>query len=157
MVALLEVESDEEYKIAIELFKEYVAQINVDLSFQNFDREIKDIKYQYSRPNGVLIIGYDMENKAIGCFGIRRFADSICELKRMYLRKEVRGLGLGKKMLEKSNEIGKELNYRKMCLDTLQTMEFAIGLYEKNGFYEIDPYRFNPIEGTKYFEIKLRE
>jgi ribosomal protein S18 acetylase RimI-like enzyme len=36
-------------------------------------------------------------------------------------------------------------------------MEFAIGLYEKNGFYEIDPYRFNPIEGTKYFEIKLRE
>jgi hypothetical protein len=107
MVALLEVESDEEYKIAIELFKEYVAQINVDLSFQNFDREIKDIKYQYSRPNGVLIIGYDMENKAIGCFGIRRFADSICELKRMYLRKEVRGLGWAIKCWKNRMKSGK--------------------------------------------------
>ena len=42
-----------------------------------------------------------------------------------------------------------------MRLDTLPTMKAAIGLYKKTGFYEIPAYRFNPIEGTKYFEMAL--
>ena len=40
MIELLEVQSDYEYKIAIQLIKEYASQIDVDLSFQNFDKEI---------------------------------------------------------------------------------------------------------------------
>lgn len=73
----------------------------------------------------------------------------------MYLKSTYRGLGLGKKLLQKSIEIAKELGYTKMRLGTLPTMQAAIGLYKSIGFYEIAPYRFNPIEGTKYFEIIL--
>lgn len=157
MIKLLEAKSDKEYKIAIKLFKEYASQIGVDLSFQHFDKEILEIEKQYSKPNGQIIIAYDNAENPIGCFGIRKFADSICELKRMYLKKEVRGKGIGKKLLVKAIRSGKELNYKTMRLDTLPTMKSAIKLYKKIGFYEIDAYRFNPIEGTKYFEIQLKE
>ena len=154
---LKEVKSHKEYKAAISLFKEYVSQINVDLSFQNFDKEIKEIKSQYSRPHGAIFIAYDFGKVPIGCSGLRRFEDSICELKRMYLKKEFRGRGIGKRLLIKSIEVGKELGYEKMRLDTLPSMESAIRLYKKIGFYEIKAYRFNPVEGTKYFEIQLTE
>ena len=91
----------------------------------------------------------------LGCFGIRRFEGTVCELKRMYLKKEVRGFGIGRLMLGKSFELGKELGYQKMRLDTLPTMKSAIALYNLMGFYEIEPYRFNPIKGAKFFEINL--
>lgn len=157
MVELLEAKSGDDYKTAIALFKEYAAQLGVDLSFQKFDQEILEIEQQYSRPSGVLFIAYDLDKKPMGCFGIRQFEDSICELKRMYLKQELRGKGIGKILLEKAIEVGKELKYDSMRLDTLPSMASAIGLYQKVGFYEIEPYRFNPIEGTKFFEIQLKE
>ena len=155
MVKLIEVKSSREYKIAIRLFKEYAAQIDVDLSFQNFNQEIINIENQYCRPKGIIYLALNNNEKPIGCFGIRVFEDSICELKRMYLKKEYRRLGLGKLLLKKSIEVGKALNYKKMRLDTLPSMQAAISLYEQIGFYEIAAYRFNPIVGTKYFEIVL--
>lgn len=157
MIELIEVKSDESYQIATELFKEYAAQIGVDLTFQNFNQELANIKQQYARPKGVLYIAYDKVQTPIGCFGIRSFEDAICELKRMYLKSAYRGLGIGKQLLLKSIALGKELGYTKMRLDTLPTMQSAIGLYQSIGFYEIAPYRFNPIEGTKYFEILLED
>lgn len=155
MIELIEVKSNEGYELAKELFKEYSSKIGVDLSFQNFEQELLNIKSQYARPKGIIYIAYNNKEESIGCFGIRAFDDSVCELKRMYLKNAYRGLGIGKKLLEKSIEVAKELDYQKMRLDTLPTMHSAISLYEKMGFYEIDPYRFNPIEGTKYFEIAL--
>ena len=155
MERLVAVKSSKEYKIAISLFKEYALQLGVDLSFQNFNQELQNIEQQYAKPNGVLYIVFDNNEKAIGCFGIRMFEDAICELKRMYVNKNYRGQGLGKRLLIKSIEVGKELGYKKMRLDTLPTMKAAIGLYKKTGFYEIPAYRFNPIEGIKYFEMAL--
>ena len=157
MTELTEAKSDKEYKTAIQLFKEYASQIGVDLEFQNFSKEIENIQNQYSRPKGVIFIASHNKIKNMGCFGIRELENAICELKSMYLKKEARGRGIGKMMLEKSIEVGKELGYKRMRLDTLPTMHSAIGLYEKMGFYEIQSYRFNPIEGTKYFEINLEE
>lgn len=152
-----EAKSKKEYQIAVELFTEYASQIGVDLGFQDFDSEIQNIESQYSRPNGVVFIVYHDREQPIGCFGIRSFEDAICELKRMYIKEEARGRGIGKRILHKSLKIAKELGYKTMRLDTLPDMHSAIGLYKKIGFYEIEPYRFNPIKGTKYFEINLND
>lgn len=157
MVKLIEAKSKNDFITAIQLFNEYASQIGVDLEFQNFSTEIENIEEQYSRPKGVLLIAVNDKTLPIGCFAIRELEASICELKRMYLRVETRGLGIGTKMLKESIAIGKELGYEKMRLDTLPTMDSAIALYQKMGFYEIEPYRFNPIKGTKYFEVKLFE
>lgn len=155
MIELTEAKSKEEFKTGVDLFQEYATQLGVDLEFQNFREETHNIETQYSRPDGALFIADNDLKKVMGCFGVRSLEQSICELKRMYLRKEARGMGIGKQLLIKSLEVGKELGFKKMRLDTLPTMESAIGLYIKMGFCEIDPYRYNPIDGTKYFEIAL--
>jgi ribosomal protein S18 acetylase RimI-like enzyme len=157
IIKLTEAKSSSDYEIAIKLFKEYASQIGIDLGFQNFNEEIENLESKYSRPKGVIYIAYNDENSPVGCFGIRAFDSTICELKRMYLKEEARGLGIGKLMMKKSITVAKELGYDKMRLDTLSSMLPAVGLYEKSGFYEIEPYYFNPIEEAKYFEISLNE
>ncbi len=154
---LKEVQSPEGYDTAVNLFKEYAQEIGVDLEFQNFKKELENIEQQYSRPYGVIILATSEDNRVLGCFGIRKLEDTICELKRMYIRKNARGMSIGKQMLAKAIEIGIELGYAKMRLDTLPSMSAAIGLYEKMGFYPIEPYRYNPIEGTRYYELRLNE
>lgn len=156
MINLIEAKSLNDYRLAVELFKEYASHIKIDLAFQNFEKEIENLEAQYSKPKGIIYLAYKYQSTPVGCFGIRAFDGEICELKRMYLKNEARGLGIGKQMLEKAIEAGEELGYKKMRLDTLSTMHKAIHLYEKAGFYEIAPYRFNPIDGAKYFEIELK-
>ena len=152
---LKEAKSFEEYQLVAELFKEYAAQIGHDLAFQNFNEELQKIESHYSPPGGSIFIAYNEEGTPVGCFGIRKLDSSICELKRTYLKKEFRGLGIGNLLLRKAIEVARELGYQKMRLDTLPTMDSAIKLYEKTGFYKIEPYRFNPIEGALYYEFKL--
>ena len=155
MITLTPATTLAQYKAAAKLIQAYATQLNVDLSFQNFDQELKELTIQYARPKGILYLAYDQDQNPVGCFGIRAFENNICELKRMYLKASVRGMGIGKLLLTKAIKAGKELGYNTMRLDTLPSMQSAIGLYQKMGFYEIPPYRFNPIAGTKYFEIQL--
>jgi GNAT superfamily N-acetyltransferase len=155
MIKLRSAQTENDYALAKDLFVEYASQLGVDLSFQNFSNELEKIRTEYGPPTGVIILVFDEEENAIGCFAIRKFQDSVCELKRMYLRNEFQGKGIGKVMLKKAITIGSELGYERMRLDTLPTMESAIQLYSKVRFYEIEPYRFNPVQGTKYFEIQL--
>lgn len=157
MITLTVATTPVQYKTAAKLFQEYATQLNVDLSFQNFEQELKDLKTQYAHPKGILYLAYDQHQNAVGCFGIRAFENTTCELKRMYLKASMRGMGIGKLLLTKAIEASKELGYNTMRLDTLPSMQSAIGLYQQMGFYEIAAYRFNPVVGTKYFEILLNK
>ncbi|SDM74382.1 Ribosomal protein S18 acetylase RimI [Catalinimonas alkaloidigena] len=154
MITIQEATNPEAYRIAATLFQEYAAQLGVDLGFQHFTEELATLERQYARPHGVLFVAYE-DARPLGCVGIRRLDDSVCELKRMYLRQETRGRGLGKRLLAHALEAGRSLGYSTMRLDTLPTMQTALALYTRAGFYEIAPYRVNPIVGTRYLEIKL--
>lgn len=147
--------SNQEFEIGKNLFRAYAKELGLDLAFQNFDYELENMQRQYCEPEGTLLIVYLKNSQPIGCFGIRKLDDTICELKRMYLDSKFRGRGIGKKLMEESIKIGSKLGYKKIRLDTLSTMKSAIGLYKKYGFYEIEPYRYNPIEGAIYFEKRL--
>lgn len=155
MVEFRKAQSENDYVLARELFVEYASTLGVDLAFQNFSNELENISAEYGPPARCIYFVYTLDGFAIGCFAIRKFEDSICELKRMYLRRDFQGKGIGKLMLRKAMAVAKELGYKHMRLDTLPTMESAIRLYNAIGFYEILPYRFNPVAGTKYFEIEL--
>ena len=136
-----EANSTEDYQLAGQLFQEYADQIGVDLEFQNFKEELNKLQLQYTRPQGVLFLVKDQNGTPLGCFAIRVLEGHVCELKRMYLRKEGRGKGVGKQMLNCAIETARQLGYKKMRLDTLPTMNRAIALYMQAGFYEIDSYR----------------
>ncbi len=136
------------------LFKEYAESLGVDLSFQDFEAELKTLHRQYNKPAGALLLAMN-EGIAIGCTGIRRLDEQTAELKRMYVQDAYRGLGIGVALLEQSLQLAKELGYKQIRLDTLKNMTKAQELYTSFGFYEIPSYRFNPLEGTIYMEKKL--
>ncbi|MCF0040501.1 GNAT family N-acetyltransferase [Dyadobacter fanqingshengii] len=144
-------ETDEEFEQARELFTEYANSLDIDLSFQNFTKELESVRQQYYQPTGALLLVYK-DIQLAGCAGIRRLDDDTSELKRMYVRPDFRGFGLGKKLLDRAIATAAALGYKKIRLDTLSSMTKARNLYESSGFEPIDPYYFNPIEDTIYME-----
>jgi putative acetyltransferase len=74
----------------------------------------------------------------------------------MFVKPEFRKYKTGKNLLELAINIARDLNYLFIRLDTLATMTHAQNLYRSFGFYEIAPYRFNPLSGTIFMEKKLR-
>jgi len=139
-----------------ELFLEYSESLGFDLSFQNFDAELDNFPVQYSPPTGSLFLALS-QNLPIGCVGVRYFEDDICEMKRLFVKPNFRGKRVGRLLAEAAVKAGKILGYERMRLDTLPTMEKANHLYRSLGFIEIEPYRYNPIEGAKYLELNLKE
>jgi len=133
-----------------ELFAEYAASLGVDLSFQDFDRELATLASFYE-----LILVAQEDAPAAGCVAMRRLDDATCEMKRLYIRPEFRRHNLGRTLAERIIDEARHRGYTRMRLDTLPTMTAAIPLYESLGFVEIAPYRFNPIEGTKFMELRL--
>jgi ribosomal protein S18 acetylase RimI-like enzyme len=146
--------TDQDFENGKKLFEEYAHTLNVDLSFQNFSKELETIDKQYNHPEGGLLLAQDGTN-AVGCAGVRKLDNQIAELKRMYVQNAYRGYQIGLRLLEQSIELAKELGYQKIRLDTLENMHKAQELYRSFGFYEIPSYRFNPLKGTIYMEKEL--
>lgn len=136
---------------AIQLFNEYANSLNISLAFQNFSEELNIIDSMYGSPSGCLLLVYNKE-QAIACAAYRKIGEAICELKRMYIKPSYRGLKVGQTLLEMLCSRAFDNGYSKMRLDTLDSMLPAIGLYKKNGFYEIPAYYHNPNEGVVYME-----
>jgi putative acetyltransferase len=146
--------SEAEFIQARILFREYADELGVDLSFQDFEKELETIHILYNKPDGRLLL-VSLNDRPIGCAGIRRLDEKTAELKRMYIKSECRGHRAGVELLIRSLAAAKELGYIKMRLDTLENMTRAQELYRSYGFYIIPSYRFNPLKGTIYMEKLL--
>lgn len=144
----------QDFETGKELFEEYARSLNVDLSFQNFSKELESIDEQYNEPVGALLLASDGE-VSVGCSGVRKLDEQTAELKRMYVKKEYRGYQVGLNLLERSIDLAKKLGYKFIRLDTLENMTKAQQLYRSFGFYDIPSYRFNPLPGTIYMEKEL--
>jgi ribosomal protein S18 acetylase RimI-like enzyme len=135
------------------LFEEYAAALGVDLGFQDFERELAELPGDYAPPGGRLLLALDPE--PVGCVALRPYEPGTCEMKRLYVRPEYRGTGLGRRLVEAIVAAGRDAGYERMRLDTMPSMEAARALYRSLGFVEIEAYRFNPVHGTTYFELAL--
>jgi N-acetylglutamate synthase-like GNAT family acetyltransferase len=154
MLKIKQATSEERIEQASELFKEYADYLNIDLEFQNFNEELESLPGDYAFPDGCLLLAF-YKNKLAGCVALRKFDENICEMKRLYVRSKYRGNGIGKVLAKQILNTARNLEYKHMRLDTLPFMKEAITLYLYLGFKEIDPYRYNPYEGAKFFELKL--
>jgi ribosomal protein S18 acetylase RimI-like enzyme len=137
------------------LFLEYAKSLKVDLAFQNFQAEFKALPGKYGPPQGILILAI-VDGEAAGCIAVRKIFEDTCEMKRLYVRDDYRGLGIGKRLINIILKEASGLNYHYIRLDTLPTMVKAQALYTSLGFYDIKPYVYNPIKGTRFMELKLK-
>lgn len=136
------------------LFNEYTTMLGVNLAFQGYDDEIKNLPGKYAMPYGRLYIAY-YDNKATGCIALRKFGNDGCEMKRLFVRPEYRHLKIGKKLVNKIIDDAHELKYKYMVLDTLSNLQGAVALYKKSGSQEVEAYYENPLDNVLYFKLNL--
>jgi ribosomal protein S18 acetylase RimI-like enzyme len=139
---------------ARELFLEYQAHIGVDLCFQGFSEEVATLPGSYARPSGRLLLATD-EKLVVGCVALRPLQGSDCEMKRLYVRPQARGTGIGRPLATSAIDEARRAGYARVVLDTLASMTEARALYRSLGFTEVTPYYPNPIEGALYFGLSL--
>jgi ribosomal protein S18 acetylase RimI-like enzyme len=137
-----------------ELFTEYAASLGIDLAFQKFDEELAGLPGKYAPPSGELLLAA-LNGIWVGCIGMRQLAPAIAEMKRLYVRPQARGYGLGRKLAREIMRSARSGGYRTIRLDTLASMEPATNLYTSLGFVEIEPYYNNPTPGARFFEAEL--
>jgi putative acetyltransferase len=155
MLRILPVEKEKDIESAKTLFVEYADSLGFDLFFQDFDEELANLPGDYAPPAGCLLIA-DYRDQPAGCVALRQLSDGVCEMKRLYVRPGLRGLGIGRALAEAVIERARKIGYTRMRLDTAPSMEAARAIYVSLGFKQISPYRYNPIEGAVFMELKLR-
>lgn len=154
MIEIVTPSTPDELARVRELFVEYANWLNVDLCFQGFQAELASLPGRYAAPAGALYLA-ESDGRSIGCVGMRAINDGYCEMKRLYVRPEGRGTGLGRRLATASIDAGRAAGYRGMRLDTLFRMTEANKLYDSLGFHDIPAYYANPNDGVRYLELRF--
>jgi GNAT superfamily N-acetyltransferase len=132
----------------VTLLREYEAALGVSLCFQDFDAEIASLPGAYAPPGGQMLLARDPSSHVlVGCVALRP-ADGrrdTCEMKRLYVRPQARGTGLGRHLAVAAMEEARRLGYRRMFLDTLPKLHEARTLYQTLGFREIGMAGTDPV------------
>jgi putative acetyltransferase len=154
-IHFLQAESATQIAQARELFLEYAQSLGFSLCFQNFDKELAELPGDYVPPSGRLLLA-EYQSHLAGCVALHKLEEGICEMKRLYLRPQFRGKGLGLALANRIIAEARQIGYGKMRLDTVESvMKDAVAMYRKLGFREIPPYCSNPIPSAVYMELQL--
>jgi len=143
-----------EYEAAQLLFNEYAQWLNIDLCFQNFDKELQQLSIMYAATSGGIVL-CKKNNDFIGGSAIRKIDTTSCELKRMWVQLPYQKLGIGETLLKECIALAKKLNYKEILLDTLKRLQPAIKLYKKYNFIETEAYYKNPNSDVVYMKLVL--
>lgn len=154
MIRLVRPDSPRLWAIAGQLVDEYAASLSMGLEFQNFARERQALAAAYGAPQGFFLLARHQDAWA-GCGGWRHFSETACEMKRLFVRPERQGGGVGRAIATALIADARARGYSTMLLDTWPSMTAAQGLYRSLGFEPAAPYRFNPVAGTQFFQLRL--
>jgi ribosomal protein S18 acetylase RimI-like enzyme len=155
-----------------ELFLAYASSLPIKLDFQGFEDELANLPGKYAQEmGGHVYLAYEalesprmsdafspQNEDVIGVVGLRRFPTTntvpTCELKRLYVASDYRGLGVSKMLMDAVLHKAREMGYRE--LDTLSSMTPARRLYQSYGFEEIDKY-YESVEDAVFYKKSLQE
>jgi len=153
-IRLLQPESAAEWIQGRELVEEYVASLDMDLTYENIGHELDNLASAYGPPDGGFLLALE-NGGGLGCAVLRRFSDDAAEIKRLYVRPTARGRGVGRLLALGIISLARQRGYTRLLLDTLPSMTDAQNLYASLGFVPIEPYCYNPVPGTTFMQLEL--
>lgn len=137
-----------------ELIIEYSKRLGRDLSFQNIDDELADPSHKYTSPEGEILVAIEGE-RVLGMVAYHKHSEERCEMKRLYVKPETRGMHLGDLLVQEIIKHAKSAGYKEMVLDTIEPLKAAISLYRKYGFEDCEAYYNNPMDDVIYMRKLL--
>ncbi|MDP9310968.1 MAG: GNAT family N-acetyltransferase [Chloroflexota bacterium] len=100
--------------------------------FESSEADLKDIEATYD--GGMFALVEDNVGNLVGTVAVLRVDDEICKLRKMYLIPPLRGIGVGRLMLEHAIGVARDLGFKTMTLETVSVLQDAIRLYRRAGF-----------------------
>jgi len=141
---------------ARELIREYEDSLEVNIAYQNIDEEVENLPGFYGEDHGGILLVARRGNKAAGVVAMKKAGNDWCEMKRLYVRAEERGNGLGRQLVARVIEEARSMGrYRVLRIDSVKSLEAALQLYTSFGFYPIEPYCKNPHPDAAFLELDL--
>src|SRR5260221_14577870 len=155
MLEIVRAESPEEYVEVDRLIRAYLDWLPFKVTFQDVERELEELPQRYGPPRGAALLAIE-RGTAVGVVALKDLGDGICEMKRLFVVEEGRGLGAGRMLAEAIVAEGRRLGYDAMRLDTYPPAMAAAGaMYEGMGFVDIGTYTDNPLPGVRFMELRL--
>jgi GNAT superfamily N-acetyltransferase len=140
---------------AAALLRAYAKALPVDLAPQGFSQELASLPGVYAPPGGELLLAKRGDH-VLGCIALKPLEPPlVAEIKRLFVRPQARGKGVGKALVQAAIAAAQALGYGELKLDTLPEMEGAIALYKASGFLPIPPYGSHPYPGLVTLGKKL--
>ncbi len=146
--------SGEEMDAIRNLWREYWDSLGLPPEFQNFAEEFRELPGKYAPPEGRLLLAL-IDGKPAGTAALRPVSTCSCEAKRLYVRPQYRGKGIGRSLLLRLVEEARAAGYREMYGDTLKSMTSALQMYSQIGFCEVAPYSSNPTPDAIFLRLSL--
>lgn len=137
-----------------QLLTEGDAEFRNYLDIQHYDDELAHPERKYGFPGGRLYMAL-CDGEAAGCVALRKLDEKRCEMKRLYVRENYRGNGIGNLLTDTLIGDARSIGYRHLLLDTFPFLERAIGMYQARGFREIEKYNDSPMASTIYMMLDL--
>lgn len=156
MTRIIHAQTEDHYRRARKLFEQYADDLGLDLEFQGFSGELATLPGAYAPPEGCILLA-EKEEEIVGCVALRPLDRQICEMKRLYVMPGHRNRKIGRLLVEAVIHQARDYGYKRLRLDTIESMNAAQSLYRSLGFRPIKPYRYNPLNHPSYFELNLRQ
>ena len=106
---------------------------------ESTDADLADIEQAYFARGGAFYVLEGQHGSIIGAYGLYRIDERTCELRKMYLHRDYRGKGLGKRLLEDALNQARQRGFTKVVLETASVLKEAIALYQRYGFTPHEP------------------
>lgn len=134
-------------------------QLVIELDRELADRDGAEHSFyaQFNKTDAIrhVVVAYQ-DDRPVGCGAIKKYAENVMEVKRMFLTRDLRGKGIASLVLSELEKWAKELNTLKCILETGRKQPEAVRLYEKNGYRQIPNYgQYAGVENSVCFEKKL--
>jgi GNAT superfamily N-acetyltransferase len=145
---------DPEHPDARYCLAEYVAELN-RRSPRGFDpsQGVTALPHEVRPPAGEFFVAY-LDGEAIGCGAVKHHGDGPAEVKRMWIAPRARGLGLGRRLLERLEACAAAGGARVAHIETSAVLAEALSLYRSAGWVEVPAFNDEPFADL-WFEKAL--